>query len=111
MTLDKFQYRLPPCGLAVSPDGNSVLYVRFVARTEGLMLMENFHVESSLEMRDCSTPLTIAVGERSDTCLSSLIGFRRIEAEVPSVGKTLGIRPAGVYRLYAATLRHRSGSP
>jgi len=30
MTLDKIEYRMHPYGLAVSPDGNSVLYIRLV---------------------------------------------------------------------------------
>jgi Tol biopolymer transport system component/DNA-binding winged helix-turn-helix (wHTH) protein len=42
MTLDKFIYGQPPWGLAVSPDGNSVLYNRFIAKTDDLMLIENF---------------------------------------------------------------------
>ncbi len=43
MTLDKIEYRMPPAGLAVSPDGNTVLYVRLGSTSDDLMLIENFH--------------------------------------------------------------------
>jgi hypothetical protein len=44
MTLDKIESRWTlPVGLAVSPDGNSVLYVRLVDAADDLMLIENFH--------------------------------------------------------------------
>jgi Tol biopolymer transport system component/DNA-binding winged helix-turn-helix (wHTH) protein len=42
MTLDKIEYRMPPAGLAVSPDGNSVLYVKLGSAGDDLMLIENF---------------------------------------------------------------------
>jgi Tol biopolymer transport system component/DNA-binding winged helix-turn-helix (wHTH) protein len=42
MTLDKIEYRMPPSGLAVSPDGNSVLYVKLGSAGDDLMLIENF---------------------------------------------------------------------
>jgi Tol biopolymer transport system component/DNA-binding winged helix-turn-helix (wHTH) protein len=42
MTLDKIEYRMPPYGLAVSPDGNSVLYARLGDAADDLMLIENF---------------------------------------------------------------------
>ncbi len=43
MTLDKIEYRMPPHGLAVSPDGNSALYARLGDAADDLMLIENFH--------------------------------------------------------------------
>ncbi len=43
MTLDKIEYRMPPYGLAVSPDGNSALYARLGDAADDLMLIENFH--------------------------------------------------------------------
>jgi hypothetical protein len=43
MTLDKIEYRMPATGLAVSPDGNSVLYVKLGSAGDDLMLIENFH--------------------------------------------------------------------
>jgi len=42
MTLDKIEYRIPPQGLAVSPDGNSVLYLKLGSASDDLMLIENF---------------------------------------------------------------------
>jgi len=42
MTLDKIEYRMPASGLAVSPDGNSILYARLGDAADDLMLIENF---------------------------------------------------------------------
>jgi Tol biopolymer transport system component/DNA-binding winged helix-turn-helix (wHTH) protein len=42
MTLDRIEYRMTPYGLAVSPDGNSVLYARLGDAADDLMLIENF---------------------------------------------------------------------
>jgi hypothetical protein len=41
--LSNIEYRLPPLGLAVSPDGSTVLYPRLISAGDDLMLIENFH--------------------------------------------------------------------
>ena len=40
--LEKYEYRFGPLGLAVSPDGKSVLYPRRIRDSFDLMLIENF---------------------------------------------------------------------
>jgi Tol biopolymer transport system component/DNA-binding winged helix-turn-helix (wHTH) protein len=42
MRLISIEYRMPPFGLAVSPDGNSVLYAKLGSAGDDLMLIENF---------------------------------------------------------------------
>ena len=41
-TLDKYEYRMSS-NLAVSPDGNTILYSKMVTTGDDLMLIENFH--------------------------------------------------------------------
>jgi Tol biopolymer transport system component/DNA-binding winged helix-turn-helix (wHTH) protein len=43
MRLSRIEYRMPPYGLAVSPDGGTVLYARLGSAGDDLMLIENFH--------------------------------------------------------------------
>jgi hypothetical protein len=43
MRLSNIEYRLLPYGLAVSPDGATVLYARVGSAGDDLMLIENFH--------------------------------------------------------------------
>ncbi len=43
MRLSSIEYRMHPYGLAVSPDGNSVLYAKLGSAGDDLMLIENFH--------------------------------------------------------------------
>jgi hypothetical protein len=40
--LEKYEYRFRPLGLAVSPDGASVLYPRRIRDSFDLMVIENF---------------------------------------------------------------------
>jgi hypothetical protein len=40
--LEKYEYRFAPLGLAVSPDGASILYPRRIRDSFDLMVIENF---------------------------------------------------------------------